>query len=349
MAPAETVSLLAGPSGGGHVVEVPGVQPSQYSTRNSPAKGLAPGAQNRPGSAPHGSAGRRKPLGERPAGYAGGMSDHAGSAFPVAVAQFAPGADAAANLAEIERLAALAATRGARLVVFPEYSSYFTPDPGQDWQQAAEEVGGPFTERLAAIATRLDVHLVAGMIERLGGDERRVGNTVVAVAPAIGVVARYRKLHLYDAFGYTESSLVQPGEIEPPQTFTVGGLRFGLQTCYDLRFPEVTRRLVDAEADVVLVPAEWVPGPLKEDHWTTLLRARAIENTVYLAAADLCGRNGAGNSMIVDPMGVVLASVGEEEGLGTASLDPERIERVRAKNPAIRLRRFSVVETTQRV
>jgi predicted amidohydrolase len=120
------------------------------------------------------------------------MSDHAVGAFPVAVAQFAPGADAAANLAEIERLAELAAARGARLVVFPEYSSYVTPEPGWDWQAAAEEVGGRFTEQLGAIATRLGVHLVAGMIERLGGDERRVGNTVVAVAPRDGVVARYR-------------------------------------------------------------------------------------------------------------------------------------------------------------
>jgi predicted amidohydrolase len=271
------------------------------------------------------------------------MSDHAGSAFPVAVAQFAPGADAAVNLAEIERLAALAATRGARLVVFPEYSSYFTPDPGQDWQQAAEEVGGPFTERLAAIATRLGVHLVAGMIERLGGDERRVGNTVVAVAPGAGVVASYRKLHLYDAFGYTESSLVQPGEIEPPQTFTVGGLRFGLQTCYDLRFPEVTRRLADAGAQVVLLPAEWVPGPLKEYPWSTLIRARAIENTLYVAAAGQAAPTGSGTSMLVDPMGVVVTSLGEQTGVAVGEVSPERITEVRAKNPALELRRFTVV------
>jgi predicted amidohydrolase len=118
-----------------------------------------------------------------------------------------------------------------------------------------------------------------------------------------------------------------------------------MQTCYDLRFPEVTRRLVDAGADVVLMPAEWVPGPLKEVHWTTLLRARAIENTVYLAAADQCGESGAGNSMIVDPMGVVVAALGEEEGLATATLDTSRITRVREKNPAIRLRRFSVIPT----
>ena len=111
--------------------------------------------------------------------------------FPIAVAQFAPGPDAEANLAEITRLAELAVARGARLVVFPEYSSWFTPDPGPDWVANAERVGGRFTERLAELATRLDVHLVAGMIERLDDDEQRVGNTVVALAPgARGAGAR---------------------------------------------------------------------------------------------------------------------------------------------------------------
>ena len=172
------------------------------------------------------------------------------SAFGVAVAQFAPGDDAAANLAEITRLAELAASRGAGLVVFPEYSSYFTPQPDASWLAASEPVDGPFARALAALADRLDVHLVAGMIERVEG-ERRVSNTVVAVAPAAGVVATYRKLHLYDAFGQQESEWVAPGAVEEPETFVAGGLRFGLQTCYDARFPEVTRRIVDAGADVV--------------------------------------------------------------------------------------------------
>jgi len=167
--------------------------------------------------------------------------------FAIAVAQFVPGDDTAANLAEITRLTELAAARGARLVVFPEYSSYFTPQPGADWVDAAQSVRGPFTGALAALADRLGVHVVAGMIERIEG-ESRVANTVVAVAPHHGVVARYRKLHLYDAFGHRESEWVAPGEIAPPELFEAGGLMFGLQTCYDARFPEVTRRIVDAGA-----------------------------------------------------------------------------------------------------
>src|SRR5215207_7504367 len=118
------------------------------------------------------------------------------SGFAIAVAQFAPGADVEANLGEITRLAETAATRGARLVVFPEYSSYFTPEAGPGWLAASEPVGGPFTERIAALADHLGIHLVAGLIERIDGDDHRVGNTVIAVAPSEGVVARYRKLHL---------------------------------------------------------------------------------------------------------------------------------------------------------
>lgn len=266
------------------------------------------------------------------------------AAFAIAVAQFAPGSDLAANLAEITRLAELAAGRGARLVVFPEYSSYFTPEPGRDWHDAAEPVGGPFTEHLADLAERLDLHLVAGLIERVDGDERRVHNTVVAVAPREGVVARYRKLHLYDAFGQRESEWVAPGEIAAPEVFEAGGIRFGLQTCYDARFPEVTRRIVDAGADVVCMPAEWVRGPLKEAHWRVLTTARAIENTMYVAAADHAPPVGAGNSMIVDPMGVEVATIGEATDVAVAWISPERIAAVRRLNPALELRRFRVTE-----
>ncbi|KRC58556.1 hydrolase [Agromyces sp. Root81] len=260
----------------------------------------------------------------------------------VAVAQFAPSDDAAGNRAEIERLAALAAGRGARVVVFPEYSSYFTPEPGEAWLTAAEPLEGGFTTHLAAVADRLGVHLVAGMIERLARDERRVSNTVVAVAPGDGIVARYRKLHLYDAFGQQESAWVAPGAIEPPETFEAGGIRFGLQTCYDARFPEVTRRIVDAGADVVCMPAEWVRGPLKEAHWRVLTTARALENTVYVAAADHAPPVSAGNSMIVDPMGVELVTIGETTDVAVAWVSKERIEAVRRVNPALALRRFDV-------
>jgi predicted amidohydrolase len=267
-------------------------------------------------------------------------------AVAIAVAQFAPGTDKAGNLAVIRRLASLAARRGARLVVFPEYSSFFTAELGEHSVAAAEPLDGPFVDALSAIAGELGVHLVAGMLETTG-DASRFSNTIVAVDPRGVLVAKYRKIHLYDAFGQRESDWVAPGAIEEPETFALGtpgggGLAVGIQTCYDIRFPEVTRRLVDAGAELVLVPSEWVRGPLKEQHWRTLVTARALENTVYVAAADQAPPIGAGNSMIVDPMGVEIATIGEIEDVALAWVSASRLAGVRSVNPALELRRFRV-------
>lgn len=271
-----------------------------------------------------------------------GAADPVDSAVSIlAVGQFAPGADVNENLSSINELAASAVDRGASLVVFPEYSSYFTPTMGQDWLDAAEPLDGSFVTGLAAIARRLQIHLVAGTLET-SDNAARLSNTLVALDPGGILVATYRKLHLYDAFGQRESDWVRAGQITPPQTFEWGGLSVGMQTCYDLRFPEVTRTIVDAGAELVLVPSEWVRGPLKESHWRTLITARAIENTVYVAAADHAPPIGVGNSMIVDPMGVELATIGEETGIAVAEVSLARVLSVRELNPALALRRFGV-------
>lgn len=262
-------------------------------------------------------------------------------AIGIGVAQFAPTADTDANLSTIRHLTAAAAGRGAKVVIFPEYSSYFVDPFDASLAENAQDLDGGFVRGLAAIAGDHAVHVVAGLVER-AGDGRRVRNTVVAVG-ADGLVAAYRKLHLYDAFGQRESDWVEPGEPAPPETFEVEGVRFGLMTCYDLRFPEVGRTLVDAGADVLAVPAEWVRGPLKEHHWRTLIHARAIENTVFVAAADHPPPLGVGCSMIVDPQGVELAAIGTATDVTVAHLDRSAVERVRRVNPALRLRRFRVV------
>lgn len=258
----------------------------------------------------------------------------------IAVAQFAPGTDTTSNLATIVEFAERAAARGATLVVFPEYSSYFSSDMGPDWVEAAQGIDGEFVTGLRELARRLGIHLVAGILET--AEPTRISNTLVALDPSGETAAVYRKMHLYDAFGQRESDWVVPGPIEEPQVFAWEGFTVGLQTCYDIRFPEVTRRLVDAGADLVLVPSEWVRGPLKEHHWRTLLTARAIENTVYLAAADHAPPIGAGNSMVLDPMGVELVTIGEEKSIAIAELSTDRIASVRRTNPALELRRFRV-------
>ncbi|MHA7986187.1 carbon-nitrogen hydrolase family protein [Rathayibacter sp. CAU 1779] len=263
-------------------------------------------------------------------------------AVAVAVAQFAPGSDTQENLERMAELASASVARGARLVVFPEYSSYFVDPVDARFVHHAEPLDGPFTQAVGELADALDVTIVAGFAERSDVPDH-FSNTLAAIAPRAGIRAVYRKQHLYDAFGARESDVVVPGPLDPPQLFTVDGFAVGLQTCYDLRFPEVTRTIVDAGAELVVVPSEWVRGPLKEQHWRTLITARAIENTVFVAAADHVGPIGVGSSIVVDPMGVVVADAGERPGIALAWLDRERLAAVRAQNPALALRRYVVV------
>jgi len=260
----------------------------------------------------------------------------------IAIGQFASGDDTAANLARVGDLVKQAASAGARLLVLPEYSMFTVPVMDDRFVATAEPLDGRFVTELGHLAQTHDIHIVAGMNETITGEDR-IHNTVVAMAPHRSIVATYRKIHLYDAFGYRESDMVQAGPLATPETFQVDGITFGIQTCYDLRFPEVTRTIVDAGADVLLLPAAWMAGPLKEDHWTTLVRARAIENTIYVAAADQNAPVGSGASIVVDPMGVVIAGLGEREGVAVAEIDPARLSAVRAKNPALTLRRYTVV------
>ncbi|WP_280390182.1 carbon-nitrogen hydrolase family protein [Nocardia wallacei] len=261
----------------------------------------------------------------------------------VAVVQFAPYTDKDANLAMLREQVRAAAEHGARVVVAPEYSMFAVTRLDRRVIDVAEPITGPWVDSLRGLAAEFGVHLVAGVAEAPGGGAaEHIYNTLVAAGPDAEFAAVYRKVHLYDAFGFRESEVVLPGEITDPAVFTVDGVVFGLQTCFDLRFPEGCRRVAAAGAHVLLLAAQWIPGPAKVDQWTTLLRARAIENTVYVAAADQAGPRGAGASMIVDPAGTLLAELGETSGIATARVDLAHLEQVRATNPSLSLRRFTV-------
>ena len=158
--------------------------------------------------------------------------------------------------------------------------------------------------------------VLAGMFEQ-GDDPARPVNTLVLRGAA---EADYRKIHLYDSFGYRESDRIAAGP-RTPVTADLAGFRLGLMTCYDLRFPELARALVDSGAEVLVVPAAWVAGPRKVDHWTTLVRARAIENTAYVVAVGQPGPRYTGHSLVVDPWGEVLAEAGEDAETLTVALD----------------------------
>lgn len=258
-----------------------------------------------------------------------------------AVAQFSAGTDKDANLAAMGDLLATAADRGARLVVFPEYSMYATRTLDAGIGTSAEPLDGPYATRVAELAARHHVHVLYGTNETLP-DDHRVSNTLLLLGPDGTRLGAYRKVHLFDAFGFTESDRVRPGDPAELLTFTVDGVTFGAMTCYDLRFPELARQLVDAGAQALVVPAQWAPGPQKEDHWRLLTRARAVENTAYLLAAGHCAPTGAGNSAIVDPMGVPVAGLAEAPGIACATIDPDRVATVRERLPALRHRRYAV-------
>jgi predicted amidohydrolase len=250
----------------------------------------------------------------------------------VTLVQEASTLDPAENRA---RLAEVTAGLTSDLVVFPEAFARDFGQPGSDISGAAEPLDGPFATEVAKVAAERGTTILAGMFER-GDDPARPVNTLVLRGAA---EADYRKIHLYDSFGYKESDRVTAGPLTPV-TAEVGGMTLGLMTCYDLRFPELARALVAAGADVLVVPAAWVAGPRKVDHWTTLARARAIENTAYVVAAGQPGPRYTGHSIVVDPLGDVLAEAGEGPETLTVTLDRHRVDEARQTNPSLANRRL---------
>ena len=196
----------------------------------------------------------------------------------ISIGQLAPSTDKTDNLAAIAEQAAKAAGEGASLIVFPEMSMFFKHGLDDAFAANAELVPGPFTRALDGIAKTSGIGIVAGILETVPGD-RRPANTLYVTSKNGEAIGTYRKVHLYDAFGLRESDIICPSPSLEPVVFELDGLTFGLLTCYDLRFPESARVLVDRGADVLVLPSAWTPGVRKENHWETLVRARAIENT----------------------------------------------------------------------
>lgn len=253
------------------------------------------------------------------------------SRLRVALVQHASGLEPDGNRALLAELT----PADADLVVFPEAFARDFGEAGSDVGPYAEQLDGPFATEVGRVAGERGTTVVAGMFER-GDDPARPFNTLVVRG---GAEASYRKIHLYDSFGYRESDRLSAGALDPVLV-DVGGFRVGLMTCYDLRFPELARRLVDEGAEVLVVPAAWVAGPRKVEHWRTLARARAIENTVFVVAAGQPGPRYSGHSLVVDPLGDVLAEAGEGPEVLTAELDGESLATARRTNPSLANRRL---------
>jgi len=264
----------------------------------------------------------------------------------VAAVQLTTGEDRDRNVAVAGDLVRRAAVQGARLVVLPEKWHFIHDSPCLEG--AAEPLDGPSVQAARSWARELGIALVAGsVVERVEG-QARTYNTSLLIQPDGTVTATYRKLHLFDVevggVVYRESAGALPGsEIVVGEAL---GRRIGMTVCYDLRFPELYRRVTLEGAEILTVPAAFTAATGK-DHWEPLLRARAIENQAFVIAPNQIGRhaNGTvshGRSMIVDPWGVVLAQAPDEETVIVADLDFGLLARVRERLPALEHRRPDV-------
>lgn len=263
----------------------------------------------------------------------------------IAAAQMVSTADKAYNLDAASRLVRQAAGMGARLVGLPENFSWMGSEAERP--SAAESLDGPTLSRMAELAREQRVTLLAGSILETGAPGGRLYNTSVLFGPEGERLAVYRKMHLFDVevgdgATYHESAAVAPGTEVVSATTEVG--RLGLSVCYDLRFPELYRRLSRGGATLLAVPAAFTLMTGK-DHWEVLLRARAIENQCYVFAPAQGGRHSDkrvtyGHAMVVDPWGLVTARASEGEGLAVAPVDPDLQARIRLNLPCLQHRRL---------
>lgn len=260
----------------------------------------------------------------------------------VAIAQMCSSEDKQENLKKSIELIAQAAGKGAGLVCFPEFQMAFSPGSQSAGQLAniAETVKGNFVSTLAGAAKKNRIGIVATIYEK-SSKPQRVYDTAVMIDPSGIVSSVYRKLHLYDALGFKESAKLVPGKkiIKPAKT-KAGNV--GLMICYDLRFPEMSRILTVKGADLLVAPSGWVAGEMKEEHWQTMVKARAIENGSYVAAPAQVGNIYCGRSMVVDPFGVVLVDMGQREGVEAVEIDRSRVQKVRQSLPLLKNRRTDI-------
>lgn len=263
----------------------------------------------------------------------------------IALAQMLSGSDPAANLQQVREYTSRAADAGAALVVFPEATMCRF---GVPLKPIAEPIDGPWADGVRRIAADAGITVVAGMFTPSG--DGRVTNTLIAAGPGTPNQpdTHYDKIHLYDAFGFTESRTVAPGR--EPVVITVDGVGVGLTVCYDIRFPGLYTELARRGAQLIAVCASWGSGPGKLEQWTLLARARALDSMSYVAAtgqadpgdtlADSGSASGAptgvGGSLVVSPFGDVIAAAGAKPQLVVADIDVDQVAKARESIAVLR-------------
>ena len=267
----------------------------------------------------------------------------------VGVGQLNSTPDIEQNFVEIERITARAAARGCDLIMFPECAPQMRPDRTR--VNAAETLQGAQVRACQALCKKHEMGMLLGSFAQKSDSPERFYNTSVFMDRQGAILAHYQKIHLFEAWAgdkrtHHEAAHVVPGPAKPT-VVAFEGWKFGLSVCYDLRFPEMYRLLVDAGAEVLCVPSAFT-YETGAAHWETLLRARAIENTVYAIAPaqtqeNYSGRRTWGHSMAVSPWGEIIGQMGHETGLFVVELDKARLHDAAQRNPSVANRRFDAI------
>ena len=264
------------------------------------------------------------------------------NSMKVAVVQFKASTNKETNLKKILDYISKAAKNKAALVAFPEFMMFYTNSSQSPKQLAnlAETIKGNFVNTIAKSAKENQIQVIGSFYEK-STKKDRVYDTSFIIDKSGKVISSYRKIHLYDALGFKESNKMTSGsKISKPVSTSIGTV--GMMICYDLRFPEMSRSLAVSGSEVLVVPSAWVKGEMKEEHWLTINKTRAIENGCYVISPDQVGNIYCGRSVVVDPYGKILLDMKKKQGISYVNIELKKIKNIRKVLPLLKNRRTDI-------
>jgi predicted amidohydrolase len=260
----------------------------------------------------------------------------------IAVVQFKASTNKNQNLKKILNYIEKASKKGAELCAFPEFMMFYTASSQSPSKLAnlAETIDGNFVQTIANVAKKNSIQVVGTFYEK-SKKKNHVYDTSFLINKSGKVVSTYRKIHLYDALGFSESKKMAAGsKIAKPQKTSIG--KIGMLICYDLRFPEMSRILASSGSEILVAPSAWVKGEMKEEHWITINKTRAIENGCYLIAPDQVGNIYCGRSVVVDPFGKILLDMKKRQDIAIVNISLDKVKKTRRALPLLKNRRTDI-------
>ncbi|MDE1726039.1 MAG: carbon-nitrogen hydrolase family protein [Thaumarchaeota archaeon] len=260
----------------------------------------------------------------------------------IAVVQMKAYVEKEKNLKKILGYITQAAKRNSVLCAFPEFMMFYTPynQSASELASLAEKTNGEFVTAISQAAKENSIQVIGTFYEK-SPKANRVYDTSFLIGKNGKMISKYRKIHLYDALGFKESTKLYPGSSVVKPVNSAAG-KIGMMICYDLRFPEMSRILASSGSEILVVPSAWVKGKMKEEHWIAINKTRAIENGCYVIAPDQVGNIYSGRSLVVDPFGKVLLDMKKREGIGIADVSLDQVKQVRKKLPLLKNRRTDI-------